>query len=81
MLQIDDILHFVDTFCYALDLQRYPDGVTSIDTIDKCGTAGLENDPVVLNKISELNDREFWTGLGIYTILTPWLETLGKLCY
>ncbi|CAC5420808.1 unnamed protein product [Mytilus coruscus] len=63
--------------CLALELQKYPHGVTAIDANDKCGPAGLENDPLVLTKISELDGREFWIGLGIYTQLTPWIETLG----
>ncbi|CAC5412559.1 unnamed protein product [Mytilus coruscus] len=62
--------------CNALDLQKYPDGVTAIYAQAKCGRSGLENDPSVLTKISKLHGQEFWTGVGIYTQFTPWIEIL-----
>ncbi|CAG2239197.1 unnamed protein product [Mytilus edulis] len=67
----------LNNVCNALKLQKYPDGLTAIDAREKCGTAGLENDPLVLSKISELEGKEFWIGFGIYTPLTPWIETMG----
>lgn len=64
--------------CQGIELQRYPDGITVLDAIDKCGKSGIENDPLVLTKLTELHGREFWTGLGIFTQLTPWLEIMGR---
>ncbi|VDI50235.1 Hypothetical predicted protein [Mytilus galloprovincialis] len=63
--------------CHALNLQRYPDGITAIDANNKCGKSGIENNPLVLTKISKLYGNEFWTGLGIYTQLTAWIDILG----
>ncbi|XP_076082512.1 uncharacterized protein LOC143053604 [Mytilus galloprovincialis] len=77
LLFIIRLLLIKDNVCHALKLKRSPDGVTAIDASDQCGTAGLENDPLVLNQIPELNGKEFWTGLGIYTPLTSWIETVG----
>ncbi|CAC5420809.1 unnamed protein product [Mytilus coruscus] len=68
-----------DKLCHGLELQRYLNGVTAIDAIDKCGTSGIENDPLVLTKSTELYGREFWTGLGIFTQLTPWIEIMDTL--
>lgn len=39
----------------------------------------MVNDPLVLTKISELYGRELWTGQGIFTQLSPWIEINGKL--
>ncbi|CAG2239196.1 unnamed protein product [Mytilus edulis] len=66
-----------DKKCHSLDLQRYPAGITAIEAINKCGAAGIENDPLVLSKLAELHGQEFWTGLGIFTQLTPWIEIIG----
>ncbi|CAC5412687.1 unnamed protein product [Mytilus coruscus] len=63
--------------CHAFELQRYPNGITAIGANDECSTSGLENDPLVLTKITKLHGQEFWTGLGIYTQLTDWIEMLG----
>lgn len=43
----------------------------------ECGRNGLEYDEMVLKDIDELLDKEFWIGLAIYVITTPWIEILG----
>ncbi|XP_071144025.1 uncharacterized protein [Mytilus edulis] len=46
---------------------------------DRCGNNGLEFDERVLRNIAILQDKEFWIGIAIYRITTPWIETIG--CY
>lgn len=70
-----------DGVCQALNPQKYPTGITAMDAQTKCDTAGLENDPVLLTQLSQLHDQEFWTGQGIFTQLTPWIEIIGKSAY
>ncbi|XP_076083545.1 uncharacterized protein LOC143054424 [Mytilus galloprovincialis] len=71
------ILLIKDGVCQALNLQAYPTGITAIDAQTKCGTAGLENDPLLLTQVSQLHGQEFWTGQGIFIQLTPWIEIIG----
>ncbi|XP_071141565.1 uncharacterized protein [Mytilus edulis] len=70
------LMHIKDV-CYALELQKYPDGLTAIDAQAMCGTSGLETDPSVLKILSKLYGHEFWTGLAKFSQLTPWMETIG----
>lgn len=69
---------YLDKTCHSLNLQRYPNGITAIEAINKCGASGIENDPLILTKLTELHGQTFWTGLGIFTQLTPWIEIIGK---
>ncbi|VDI02899.1 Hypothetical predicted protein, partial [Mytilus galloprovincialis] len=63
--------------CHALELQEYPDGLTAKDAKAICGTSGLESDPSDLKILSKLYGHEFWTGLGKFSQLTPWIETMA----
>ncbi|CAC5400081.1 unnamed protein product [Mytilus coruscus] len=64
--------------CHVLDNpQRYPSGITATEAQAKCGTFGLVNDPLILTKMYELYGREFWTGQGIFTQSSPWIEIIG----
>ncbi|XP_071144024.1 uncharacterized protein [Mytilus edulis] len=45
----------------------------------ECGNNGLEFDEKVLKDIDVLLDKEFWIGMAIYRVTTPWIEILG--CY
>lgn len=47
----------------------------------KCGSEGLEHDALILSKLSQLHQKQFWIGIGIYKILTPWMEVLGMYAY
>lgn len=78
LIALHYLLIYSDIKCHSLDLQRYPEGITAIEAINKCGASGLENDPLVLTKVTEIHGREIWTGLGIFTQLTPWIELIGN---
>ncbi|CAC5394564.1 unnamed protein product [Mytilus coruscus] len=43
---------------------------------DECGRDGLEFDEKVLTSIDVLYDKEFWIGMAIYHVTTPWIEIL-----
>ncbi|CAC5369089.1 unnamed protein product [Mytilus coruscus] len=43
---------------------------------DKCGSDGLEFDENVLTSIDVLYGKEFWIGMAIYRVTTPWIEML-----
>ncbi|XP_071143997.1 uncharacterized protein [Mytilus edulis] len=73
------VLLIKDSVCHALHPQNYPTGITAHDAQAKCGIFGLVNDPLILTQLPELYDQEFWTGLGIFTQLTPWIETRGYI--
>ncbi|CAG2200831.1 unnamed protein product [Mytilus edulis] len=45
----------------------------------ECGSNGLEFDENVLINIDVRSDKEFWIGMAIYRVTTPWIEVLG--CY
>lgn len=43
----------------------------------KCGKDGLEHNATLLSQLPSLRNHQFWIGLGIYKILSPWMEVLG----
>lgn len=67
---------FKQTF-FVYDQVYRPEQKTWKAASAECGRNGLEFDEMVLKDIDELLDEEFWIGLAIYVITTPWIEILG----
>ncbi|CAC5400086.1 unnamed protein product [Mytilus coruscus] len=44
---------------------------------DECDSKELEFDENVLMKTDVLWDKEFWIGMAIYRVTSPWIEVLG----
>ncbi|CAC5397641.1 unnamed protein product [Mytilus coruscus] len=45
---------------------------------DECGSFGLEFEENVLKNIDALLGKEFWIGMAIYSVTTPWIEILAE---
>ncbi|CAG2185252.1 unnamed protein product [Mytilus edulis] len=67
---------FKQTF-FVYDQVYRPEQKTWKAASGECWRNGLEYDEMVLKDIDELLDKEFWIGLAIYVITTPWIEILG----
>lgn len=44
---------------------------------DECDSKELEFDEKVLTETALLLDKEFWIGMAIYDVATPWIEVVG----
>ncbi|XP_076083819.1 uncharacterized protein LOC143054680 isoform X2 [Mytilus galloprovincialis] len=73
---INDI-QSVNAYSFQSDQAYHTDNKTWKAASDICGENGLEFDEKVLMNISVLQDKEFWIGMAIYSIATPWIESIG----
>lgn len=46
---------------------------------DECNGNGLEFDKKMLTDIEGSVNKEFWIGMAIYRVTTPWIELVGML--
>lgn len=44
---------------------------------DRCGSNGLEFDGNILKIIDLVSKKEFWIGMAIFRVTTPWIEIVG----
>ncbi|CAC5424488.1 unnamed protein product [Mytilus coruscus] len=74
------MLHVLPTLCIDNVIQQ-PNGLTWFDASHKCGDNGLEFDEKILMNIKRLREgnREFWFGMAMYRLRTPWIQIIG--CY
>ncbi|CAC5422665.1 unnamed protein product [Mytilus coruscus] len=58
------------------DVQNYLSGITWRNATSECGDAGLEHNVTILTQLPALLHKQFWIGIGIYQLLSPWMEVL-----
>lgn len=74
--------YVIDTKCvnansFSYDQEYHTEQKTWQAASDECGSNGLEFNEKVLTKNDALVDTEFWIGMAIYRVISPWIEVLG----
>ncbi|XP_052059256.1 uncharacterized protein LOC127699905 [Mytilus californianus] len=69
----------VNAYSLQSDQAYHTDRKTWKAASEICSKIGLEFDEKVLTNIAVLQEKEFWIGMAIYHIATPWIESMG--CY
>ncbi|CAC5422686.1 unnamed protein product [Mytilus coruscus] len=64
-------------FPFVIDIKCVNEKTTWRAVSDECGSIGLEFEENVLKNIDALLNKEFWIGMAIYRVTTPWIEVLG----